>query len=161
MRPGGIQDESSKHEQQKGPKLLRFLSETKSAVKSHIWRLKQHTPRKLFHSDFAVKQRRIWGRSSYQRRRLNNLLRITYSHTAWMGRVLLAAEKSQLIDPTFVKKVAAVKDDLEVAAAGPTMHIASAYEHFALSKRLMIQLVDARRMCAYICKVLNLERAGL
>ena len=89
------------------------------------------------------------------------MLRITYSHTAWMGRVLLAAEKSQLIDPTFVKKVAAVKDDLEVAAAAPTMHIASAYEHFALSKRLMIQFVDARRMCAYICKVLDLERGGL
>ena len=78
-----------------------------------------------------------------------------------MGRVLLAAEKSQLIDPAFVKKVAAVKDDLEVAAAAPTMHNASDYEHFALSKRLMIQLVDARRMCAYLCKVLDVERAEL
>ena len=80
-----------------------------------------------------------------------------------MGRVLLAAEKSQLIDPAFVKKVAAVKDDLEVAAAAPTMHNASDYEHFALWKRQMIQLVDARRMCAYLCKVLvlDVERAEL
>ena len=124
MRPGGIQDESSKHEHQKGPKLLRFLSQTKDAVCSHVWRSKQHTPRKLSHSYLAVKQRRIRGT---QRRRLNNVSRIIYSHTAWMGRVLLAAEKSQLIDPAFVKKVAAVKDDLEVAAAVPTMRNASDY----------------------------------
>ena len=78
-----------------------------------------------------------------------------------MGHVLLAAEKSQLIDPAFVKKVAAVKDGLEVAAAAPTMHNARYYEHFALCKRPMIQLVEARRMCAYLCKVLDVERAEL
>ena len=160
MRPGGIQDESSKHEHQEGAKLLRFLSHTKDAVCSLVWQFKHHTPRKLSHSYLAVKQGRIRGT---QRRRLNNVSRIIYSHTAWMGRVLLAAEKSQLIDPAFVKKVAAVKDDLEVAAAAPTMQNASNYEHFALWKRQMIQLVDARRKCAYLCKVLvlDVERAEL
>ena len=89
------------------------------------------------------------------------MLGIIYSHTAWMGRVLLAAEKSQLIDAAFVKKVAAVKDDLEVVAAVLTMCKESDSVHRALFKRVMIQLVEARRMCAYLCKVLEVERAEL
>ena len=159
MRPGGIQDESSKHEHQEGAKLLRFLSHTKDAVCSLFWRFKHHTPRKLSHSYLAVKQRRNPGT---QRRRMNNVSRIIYLHTAWMGRVLLAAEKSQLIDPAFVQNVAAaVKDDLEVAAAAPTMHKVSDYAYAALLKRAMVQLVNARRMFAYLCQVLDLERAEL
>ena len=78
-----------------------------------------------------------------------------------MGRVLLAAEKSQLIDPAFVKKVAAVKDDLEVAAAAPTMHKVSDDVQAALLKRAMVQLVNVRKMFAYLCKVLDLGRAEL
>ena len=80
-----------------------------------------------------------------------------------MGRVLLAAEKSQLIDPAFVKNAAALKDDLEVAAASSTMQNVSDYENFALWKRQVIQLVNARRKCAYLCKVLvlDVERAEL
>ena len=78
-----------------------------------------------------------------------------------MGRVLLAAEKSQLIDSAFVKKVAAMKDDLEVAAAALTMRKESDYVHRALFKRAMNQLVEARRMCAYLCKALDVERAEL
>ena len=74
------------------------------------------------------------------------MLGIIYSHTAWMGEVLLAAERSQLIDPAFDKKAAAVKDDLEVAAAAPTMHKVIDYVHAARLKRAMVQLVNARRM---------------
>ena len=55
-----------------------------------------------------------------------------YSHIAYLREVLLAAEKSQLTDPAFIKKVAAVKDDLEVAAAARVMHKESDNVHGAL-----------------------------
>ena len=96
-----------------------------------------------------------------QRLRLQNLSDVIDSHTAWMGEVLLAAERSQLIDPAFVKKAAAVKDDLEMAAAAPTMDNVSGYVHAARLKRAMVQLVNARRTFAYLCKVLDVERAEL
>ena len=147
MRPGGIQDESSKHEHPKVPKLLRFLSQAKFFVYYHG--TKRLTPRQLCQS--PIKRRRM----------LHKLSGIIYSHTAWMGEVLLAAERSQLIDPAFVKKAAAVKDDLEMAAAAPTMDNVSGYVHAARLKRAMVQLVNARRTFAYLCKVLDVERAEL
>ena len=160
MRPGGIQDESSKHEHQKGPKLLRFLSQTEDVVRS-AGRQYRSTPLQFSQSSSAVRKRRIRASSLMTLQRRQRRHNVIYSHTAWMGRVLLAAEKSQLIDAAFVKKVAAVKDDLEVAAAALTMRKESDYVHRALFKRAMNQLVEARRMCAYLCKVLELERAEL
>ena len=80
------------------------------------------------------------------------MLRLIYSQTAWMGRVVLAAEKSQLIDPAFVQNVAVVKDDLEVAAAAPRMDNV---------RGAMDQLYNARRTFAYLCKVLDVERREL
>ena len=160
MRPGGIQDESSKHEHQKGPRLLRFLPQTKDVVHSQLKRIRP-TPQQVFQSSKAVLNRRIRASSLMTIQRRQRRHNVIYSHTAWMGRVLLAAEKSQLIDAAFVKKVAAVKDDLEVAAAALTMRKESDYVHRALFKRAMNQLVEARRMCAYLCKVLELERAEL
>ena len=155
MRPGGIQDESSKHEHQEVPKLLRFLSQTKNVVKAHLTRLRPY-PQKFSQSSKAV-----WAPSFMTLQGKQRRLNVIYTHTAWMGRVLLAAEKSQLIDPAFIKKVAAVKDDLEVAAAAPTMCKESDCVHRALCKRAMRQLVRARSMYAYLCKVLELERAEL
>ena len=38
-----------------------------------------------------------------------------YSHTGWMGAILLAAGKSQWIGPALVKKLEAVKDDVELS----------------------------------------------
>ena len=160
MRPGGIQDESSKHEHQNVPKLLRFLSQTKDVVRAE-GRQYRSTPLQFSQSSSAVRKRRIRASSlmTLQRRRLRH--NVIYSYTAWMGRVLLAAEKSQLIDPAFVKKVAAAKYDLDVAAAAPTMCKESDCVHRALCKRAMRQLVRARSMYAYLCKVLELERAEL
>ena len=160
MRPGGIQDESSKHEHQNVPKLLRFLSQTKDVVRAE-GRQYRSTPLQFSQSSKAVSARRIRASSLMTIQRRQRRHNVIYSHTAWMGRVLLAAEKSQLIDAAFVKKVAAVKDDLEVAAAALTMRKESDYVHRALFKRAMNQLVEARRMCAYLCKVLELERAEL
>ena len=75
---------------------------------------------------------------------------------------MLAAEKSQLIAPASVKKLAAVKNDL-VAAAATTMDKASDNEHGTLffRKRTIALLVDARKQFAYLSKILDLERAEL
>ena len=160
MRPGGIQDESSKHEHQKVPKLLRFLSQTKDVVRAE-GRQYRSTPLQFSQSSSAVRKRRIRASSlmTLQRRQLRH--NVIYSYTAWMGRVLLAAEKSQLIDAAFVKKVAAMKDDLEVATAALTMPKENSYVHLTLFKRAIIQVNEARRLCAYLCKVLDVERAEL
>ena len=155
MRPGGIQDESSKHEHQEVPKLLRFLSQTKNVVKAHLTRLRPY-PQKFSQSSKAV-----WAPSFMTLQGKQRRLNVIYTHTAWMGRVLLAAEKSQLIDAAFVKKVAALKDDLEVATAALTMPKENSYVHLTLFKRAIIQVNEARRLCAYLCKVLDVERAEL
>ena len=55
-----------------------------------------------------------------------------YSHTGWMGVILLAAGKSQWIGPALVKKLAAVKDDVEVAAAATMMYKENDNEHGTL-----------------------------
>ena len=162
MWPGGIQDESSKHEHQEVPTLLRYLSQTEDVVYSMFRLSQRRTPRQLSQSYNAVRIRRNRARPLMTvRRRLSKVLRIIYSHTKLMGRVLLVAEKSQLINPAFVNIVAAVKRDLEVAAAAPTMHKASDDVQTALLKRAIAQLVNARRMFAYLCQVLDLERAEL
>ena len=160
MRPGGIQDESSKHEHQKGPRLLRFLSQTKDVVHSQDRRIRP-TPQQFSQSSKAVLNRRIRASSlmTLQRRQLRH--NVICSYTAWMGRVLLAAEKSQLIDPAFVKNAAALKDDLEVAAAAPTMDNVRDYVLAARLKGAMDQLYNARRTFAYLCKVLDVERREL
>ena len=91
----------------------------------------------------------------------HTVLRTIHSHTAWMGRVLLAAEKSQFIDPAFVKNAAALKNDLEVAAAAPTMDNVTDNVLAARLKGAMGQLYNARRTFAYLCKVLDMERREL
>ena len=68
-----------------------------------------------------------------------------------------------MIAPAFVKKLAAVKNDLEVAAAADNMDKASDNEHGALffRKRTIALLVDVRKQLAYLSKSLDLERAEL
>ena len=68
-----------------------------------------------------------------------------------------------MIAPAFVKKLAAVKNDLEVAAAATTMDKASDNEHGTLlfRKRTIALLVDVRTQLAYLSKILDLERAEL
>ena len=56
-----------------------------------------------------------------------------------------------------------MKNDLEVAAAATTMDKASDNEHGTLffRKRTIALLVDARKQFAYLCRLLDLERAEL
>ena len=51
-----------------------------------------------------------------RRQQLDTLVLAIYKHTALMKQALLTAAHSQLIDPAFLKKLAAVNDSLEVVA---------------------------------------------
>ena len=86
-----------------------------------------------------------------------------YSHIAYLREVLLAAEKSQLIDPAFMKKLAAVKDSLEAEAVKIKTYNENNKEHgtMQLKERVVYELVDARKQFAYLSKILALERAEL
>ena len=109
MQHGGVQDESSKHEQQKVYK--RSLS--KSA----------NVERPLSQSnDTSSYKRQPHGLLTFARRRqLDTTLCQIYNNTAWMTEALLSAKESQLCHPSLIKKLATVKDNLEVGAAEANM----------------------------------------
>ena len=80
-----------------------------------------------------------------------------------MKQALLTAAHSQLIDPAFMKKLAAVKDSLEAEAVKIKTYNENNKEHgtMQLKERVMYELVDARKQFAYLCRLLDLERAEL
>ena len=80
-----------------------------------------------------------------------------------MTQALLRAASSQLIDPAFIKKLAAVKDNLEALAATVKMHSENNKEHGTpqLIKHAMVQLDEAAQHTAYLNKLLALEHAEL
>ena len=76
-----------------------------------------------------------------------------------MTKALLRAGISQFIDPAFLKKLMAVKADLETVAVNIKMY--REYKHNNKEQGTPLQVSEARRMFAYLCKVLDLERAEL
>ena len=99
MQHGGIQDESSKHEQQKvyklslsqtaNAELLRPLSKTKAALRQ---RLRKH------------------GLLTMTRRQaIDRMLCAIHNNIAWMTAVLHSAEDAQLCQPSFIQTLAALK----------------------------------------------------
>ena len=54
--------------------------------------------------------------SSGRRRQLDRVVITINEHTASMTRALLGAANSQLIDPAFMNKLVAIKDNLEAVA---------------------------------------------
>ena len=151
MQHGGIQDESSKHEQQKVYKLS--LSQTANA----------ELLRPLSKTNAALRQRlRKHGLLTMTRRRqLDRTLCQVYNNTASMTQALRSAEESQLCHPSFIKKLAAVKDNLEVVAAEAKMYKEKNKEHGTqqLLKHVLAELSDACKQFAYLRKLLQLERA--
>ena len=109
MLPGGIQDESSKHEHQKiykrslsqtaNAELLRPLSKTKEALRSRL--------------------RKPGLLTMTRRRQIDRMLCAIHNNTAWITEALLSAADAQLqlCQPSFIHKLAALKDSLEVFAA--------------------------------------------
>ena len=82
-----------------------------------------------------------------------------YSHTGGGGGILLAAGKSQWIGPALVKKLEAVKDDVEVAAAATMMYKENDNKHGAL--RLLTRTRHANSLHTYVKFWTCMERAGL
>ena len=97
------------------------------------------------------------------RRRLRRVVLTIYKYTASMTQALLRAASSQLIDPAFIKKLAAVKDNLEALAPTVRMHSENNKEHGTrqLINHAMVQVDEAANMLVYLCKILDLERAEL
>ena len=142
MLPGGIQDESSKHEHQKihkrslsqiaNAELLRPLSKTKEALRS---RLRKH------------------GLLTMTRRQaIDRMLCAIHNNIAWMTEVLHSAEDAQLCQPSFIQKLAALKDSLEVVAAQTKRYKEKNKEHGTRQhiKRGMVQLADAVKHFDYL-----------
>ena len=80
-----------------------------------------------------------------------------------MTEALLSAADSQLCHPSFIKKLAAVKDNLEVVAAEANMYKEKNKEHGTqqLLKHGLSELSDACKQFAYLRKLLHLERAEI
>ena len=95
--------------------------------------------------------------------KLDRLVSTIYKNTASMTEALLRAANSKLIDPEFIKKLAALKDNLEVVAAATEMYKKNNKEHGTLQliQDAMVQLDEAVEHFAYFDKLLDLERAEL
>ena len=80
-----------------------------------------------------------------------------------MTKDLRTAAHSQLINPAFIKKLAAVKDNLEVVAAKINTYKEKNKEHDTpqLKRRATFLVVAARRQFRYLGKLLDLEHAEL
>ena len=96
-----------------------------------------------------------------ERQQLDHIVSTIDSLTVWMAEALLDTECSQLFIPPFIKKLAAVKDNLEVVAAKINTYKAKNKEHdTALLKQRAMCMVDAaRRQFSYLRKLLDMEPA--
>ena len=93
--------------------------------------------------------------------KLDRLVSIIYKNTASMTEALLRAANSKLIEPAFIKKLAAMKDNLEVVAGATKRYKKNNKEHGTLQliQDAMVQLDEAVEHFAYLRKLLDLERA--
>ena len=80
-----------------------------------------------------------------------------------MTEALLRAAKSVFIDPAFMKKLAAVKDNLDGVACAINIYIDQNKERATgqLKQRATLELSEARDLFRYMHKILTMERALL
>ena len=95
--------------------------------------------------------------------KLDRVVCIIYKNTASMTEALLRAANSQLIEPAFIKKLAGLKDNLELVVAETKRYRENDKEHGTLQliKHAMVQVDEAVEQFAYLGKLLDLERAEL
>ena len=98
-----------------------------------------------------------------RQRQLDTLEFEIYKHTTLMMKDLRTAAHSQLINPAFIKKLAAVKDNLEVVAAKINTYKEKNKEHDTpqLKRRAIFLVVAACRQFRYLGKLLDMEHAEL
>ena len=97
------------------------------------------------------------------RHKLDRLGSQIHKETPSMTEALLRAANSQLIDPAFIKKLVALKDNLELVAAETKRYRENNKEHGTLQliKHAMVQVDEAVEHFAYLGQLLDLERAEL
>ena len=95
--------------------------------------------------------------------KLDRLVCIMYKNTASMTEALLRAANSKLIDPEFIKKLAALKDNLDMVAAATKRYNDNHKKGDSLPpvRVAMVQLDEAVQHFAYLDKLLDLEHAEL
>ena len=80
-----------------------------------------------------------------------------------MTEALHAAANTQFIDPAFMQKLVAVKDNLKAVAVAVKMYREQNEEHGTAQVKLRasLQVVEARRWFTYLDKILAMQRPQL
>ena len=140
MRPGDIQDESSKHEHQQ---VLRCRASR--AVKNRRPYQLKTIARALTHA---------------KRRQLDNMVSTLLNYTAWMEEALVAAEVSQLLAPEYIKNLVAVKDNMVRVAAATKRYNENNKEEgtIKVKRHAMAQMDDATKQFKHLGKILDMAR---
>ena len=141
MRPGDIQDESSKHEHQK---VLERCRASRAVENRRPYQLKT-IARALTHA---------------KRRQLDKMVSTLLNYTAWMEEALVAAEESQFFAPEYIKNLAAVKDYLGRVAAATKRYNENNKEDGTLKikRHAVAQMDDAAKQFTHLRKILDLAR---
>ena len=146
MRPGDIQDESSKDEHQQ---VLRCGASR--AVK------------RIYSRKYDAVWQRIRRRGSLtlsRRRQLDNMVSTLLNYTAWMEEALVAAEESQLLAPEYIKNLVAVKDNMVRVAAATKRYNENNKEEgtIKVKQHAMAQMDDAAKQFTHLRKILDMAR---
>ena len=166
MRPGGSQDESSKHEHVKMHG--RCHSDNSSAPDKRLCR--SSNGRKQIvrgggrpNRAGRDKLKRAGLLSIAKRQQLDNMVSTLFNYTVWMEEALVAAKESQFFAPEYIKKLAAVKDNLEAVAAATKRYKENNKEHGTLQfkKHAMVQMDEAVKQFASLRKILDLEPSSV
>ena len=160
MRPDVIQDEHMNHEDQIVHE--QYLSDTCGGqYKGSCQALRKDVTRNYSQtrSATATRQTRSGSLSSKRRRQLDCVVLYVNEHTASMTEALLRAANSQCIDPAFLKKLMAVKADLEAVAVNIKMY--REYKHNNKEQGTPLQVSEARKWFTYLDKILSMAAPEL
>ena len=107
--------------------------------------------------------RRKGVKSLHGRYQLDKVVSQIHKETPSMTEALLRAANSQIIEPAFIKKLTALKDNLEMVAAATKTDNANNKkgDSLQLVRDTMVQLDEAVEHFAYLDKLLELEHAEL
>ena len=160
MRPGDIQDESIKHEH--GKMHGRCHSENPGALYKRLcrWKSKRTVPLSQTNRAEIDRLKRAGLLSIAKRQQLDNMVSTLFNYTAWMEEALVAAEESQFFAPAYIKKLAAVKDNLALVAAATKRYTENNKEQgtMDLKRHAIAQMDEATKEFAPFRKILELAR---
>ena len=162
MRPGGNQDERSKHEHVK--MYGRCHSDNSSARDKKLCKSRngrKHIVRGAGRPNGGGRDRlkRAGLLSIAKRKQLDNMVSTLFNYTALLEEALVAAEESQFFAPAYIKKLAAVKDNLALVAAA-TRYTENNKEQgtMDLKRHAIAQMDEATKEFAPFRKILELAR---